>query len=229
MAGVFITSIGTDTGKTLVACALLHQMFKAGKRVRAIKPIASGFADNRESDPVRLLRAMGMPQHLSAIQQICPWLYEEAISPHIAARRVGRPIIWRELLDFCLQHINASGVTIVEGAGGVMSPVDQQRGMLDLMIALDVPVVLVVSNYLGAISHSLTALKVMQAEQIRLAGIVISAAANGAVEKDEMNRLLRQATDAHTPICWIDRLSDDTDNYKHAPSLEALWSQFPNS
>jgi dethiobiotin synthetase len=230
MNGLFITSTGTDTGKTLVASAILHQMFRQNKLVHAIKPIASGMgAVNAVSDAARLLRAMGKPQHVSAVQSICPWQYDAPISPHLAARHEQKPIVWNDLLGFCESEIVSHAFTLVEGAGGLMSPLDDTHTNLNLVMALKLPAVLVASNYLGAISHTFTALEVLMKYNVLLAGVVISAHEFPTVDEAEMRRLLTTKLATHTPILWIDRLADGMDNYKHAPNLEVLWNAPPRS
>lgn len=229
MTGIFITSTGTDTGKTLVTCAMIHQAHRQGVDVHAIKPVASGMnLPNTVSDATRLLRAMGSPQHPSVVKAICPWQFDRPVSPHLAARAMGKQIDWNVLVAYCKESIAAHALTLIEGAGGLMSPLDDLHTNLDLVKALDIPLVLVVSNYLGAISHNLTALETINAHHLHLAGMVISAAEKATVEEKEMRRLLQLKLNLPRPILWIDRLSDDIENYKTAPNLESLWNNPPN-
>ncbi len=226
MTGLFITAIGTDIGKTFVSCAILHQMSQLGIAAHAIKPIASGIAGNLSaSDPARLLKAKGASQELAAIQRICPWSYEAPLSPHLAARLSAEPIDWQALVAFCEQEISSHSFTLVEGAGGVMSPLDDTHTNLDLIIALRLPTVLVASNYLGAISHTLTALEVLLHADVPLAGLVISAHESPAIDEAEMRQLLDLRIKKSYPIWWIERFSDDINSYTSAPSLELLWNK----
>lgn len=226
MTGILITSTGTDTGKTLVACAMLHQAFRLGLDVYGVKPVASGMgAMNAVSDAARLLRAMGKPQHPSAVRDICPWQYDAPLSPHLAARQSGKPLLWDEVIAFCHAALQSHQLTFIEGAGGLMSPLDKSHTNIDLAIELKLSVALVVSNYLGAISHSLTAIETLNKYGVDVAGIVISNHESAVVDEVEMRRLLRLKLVSDCPIIWIDRLGDDIENYKHAPNLETLWNK----
>jgi dethiobiotin synthetase len=73
----------------------------------------------------------------------------------------------------------------IEGVGGIMVPLDSKRTVLDWMAALDIPLLLVVGGYLGAISHTLTALDVLTQRKLKLAAIVVSESERGTVELDE--------------------------------------------
>ena len=173
--GLFIASTGTDIGKTFVTCALLHQIFRANIQVEAIKPIASGVVPgDAYSDPACLLRAMGKPHHLTAINEICPWRYEKAIAANLAAAAEGKVIDWNRLVQFCEQRLTKPQLTLIEGAGGLMSPITDTRFVLDLICDLNIPVLLVVGNYLGSISHTLTAIETLKSYNIPLQGLVVS-------------------------------------------------------
>lgn len=229
MAALFITSTGTDTGKTLVACAMLYQAHRSGLDAYAIKPVASGMgALNSVSDAARLLRAMGKPHHPTAVREICPWQYEAPSSPHLAARQSGHTLVWSDVITFCNASIHAHQLTLIEGAGGLMSPIDDTHTNIDIALALKLPVVLVVSNYLGAISHNLTAIETLNKYGLPIAGIIISNHELAAVDEEETRRLLGLKLAHACPILWVDRLSEDIENYKQVPNMETLWKHLLN-
>lgn len=224
MSALFVTSTGTDTGKTLVACAILHQAYRSGLTVHAVKPLASGMSvPGRVSDAARLLRAMGKPQHPSAAQAICPWQFGAPLSPHLAARLEGRQVDWSRVVRFCMDSIKENQITLIEGAGGIMSPLDEAHTNLDLALSLNIPLVLVAGSYLGGVSHLLTALEVIDKYRLSLAGIVISESEVSGISQPDMLELLARYVPETLPIFWIGRLADDIDNYKSVPSLEPLW------
>ena len=163
MTAIFITATGTDIGKTFVTAGLTRALRAAGRNPIALKPVISGFdmADLPESDTGVLLAAMGCPLIQSEVDRISPWRFKAPLSPDMAAKRENKDIAFDSLIAFCQDQIATHEVLLIEGAGGVMSPLDQRHTMVDWIAALDIPVILVTGSYLGAISHCLTALQVL--------------------------------------------------------------------
>ena len=178
MSAVFVAGAGTDVGKTFVAAQLIRALVARGAAVEALKPVVSGFdpADWRESDPGRLLAALGRPLDERTLAAISPWRYAAPLSPDMAARLEGRTLDCAAVVAFCRQAIAArpDALTLVEGAGGVASPVDEHTTGLDLMAGIGAPVVLVGGSYLGAISHTLTAIEALRARGLVLKAVVVS-------------------------------------------------------
>ena len=170
MAALFVAGAGTDVGKTFIAAQLIRAVLARGCAVEALKPVVSGFDPTGwvMSDPGQLLAALGLPLDQDRLQAISPWRYAAPLSPEMAARLEGRSLDCAEVIRFCRAHIAASlaRLVVVEGAGGVMSPVDEQTTGLDLMVGIGAPVVLVGGSYLGAISHTLTAIEVLRGERL---------------------------------------------------------------
>jgi len=104
----------------------------------------------------------------------------------MAAAREGRNVDFDRLIDFSRAAVKAaSGMLFIEGVGGIMVPLDGKRTVLDWMAALDIPLLLVVGGYLGAISHTLTALDVLRQRKLSIATIVVSESERGTVELDD--------------------------------------------
>jgi len=176
MSTIFITGAGTEVGKTLAGCALIRQLRERGRAVAAYKPVLSGYdpAAPQTSDAGRLLTALGEPVTPQAIHRIAPLRFDAPLSPPDAARREGAELHLADLIGRCRERMAASeGLLIIEGAGGVMSPIAQDGLNIDLMAALGAPVVLCAANYLGAISHTLTALAALQARGLRVLAVVV--------------------------------------------------------
>jgi dethiobiotin synthetase len=177
MASVFITASGTDVGKTFVAAGLIRYLRGQGEVIDAVKPIVSGFDPARagESDSGVLLRALGLPLTDEELEDISPWRFKAALSPDMAARHEGQEIDFDQLISYCETAIKeADGSLLIEGVGGVMVPIDQDSTVLDWITELDLPVILVAGSYLGSISHTLTAVEVLDQEDCDLRAIVVS-------------------------------------------------------
>jgi dethiobiotin synthetase len=175
MRAFFVAGTGTDLGKTHIACALLRAARARGFSVDAFKPVVSGFDPDapETSDPARLAAALGRP---NAWTEISPRRYRAPLAPNLAARLEGDSLAMADLIADCRIWLETRGtdLALVEGAGGVMSPMTDDATNLDLMTALALPVLLVAGSYLGTASHLLTALEVLRARGLTVAAIVIS-------------------------------------------------------
>ncbi|HZT27506.1 MAG TPA: dethiobiotin synthase [Pseudolabrys sp.] len=188
MAAYFVTSTGTDVGKTFVTAGLIRYLRSCNQPVSALKPVVSGYDSSvvDTSDPAVLLGALGRPVVAAEVERIAPWRFRAPLSPDLAAAREGRSIAFDELVAFSRTAVEqATGILFIEGVGGIMVPLDAQRTVLDWMAALDIPLLLVVGGYLGTISHTLTALDVLAQRKLKLAAIVVSESERNPVELEE--------------------------------------------
>ena len=177
MTAIFVTSTGTDIGKTFVTAGLIRCLRERKKEVDALKPIISGFdpAHAGDSDSGVLLRALGLPLTDEEIEDISPWRFAAPLSPDMAARHEGKEIDFEQLLSFCETTIaEADGDLLIEGVGGVMVPLDHENTVLDWIAELDIPSILVAGSYLGSISHTLTAAEILDSQECELTTIVVS-------------------------------------------------------
>ncbi|HEU4618262.1 MAG TPA: dethiobiotin synthase [Gammaproteobacteria bacterium] len=197
MTALFITGTGTDVGKTFVALALIAALRAQGRKVCAVKPVASGFdpAAPEASDSGRLLRALGRPLDGAALASVSPWRFAAPLSPDMAAAREGRRIDFDELVRFSArseESDSAAEVTLIEGIGGVMVPLDERHTVLDWIEALRVPVLLVAGTYLGTLSHTLTAVHALESRGCAPAAVVLSESLEQPVPAEETQRVLRR-------------------------------------
>ena len=166
MSALFITATGTDCGKTFVTAGLLRHLRALGQPARALKPVVSGFdeAAPEGSDPAELLAAMGEPVTAQTLAAIAPLRFKAPLAATMAARLEGRGLTLADILRACETAMaDPRGTLLIEGAGGVMSPFAEGATCLNAIKALGFPCLLVTGTYLGAISHTLTALVAMQA------------------------------------------------------------------
>ena len=149
MSAYFVTSTGTDIGKTFVTAGLIRYLREAGQAVHALKPVVSGYDSSvvETSDPAVLLNALGLPIDAETIDRVAPWRFRAPLSPDLAAAREGRTIDFDELIAFSRKEIAAAGgILFIEGVGGIMVPLDAERTVLDWMAALQIPLLLVVGR-----------------------------------------------------------------------------------
>jgi dethiobiotin synthetase len=185
VAAYFVTSTGTDVGKTFVTAGLIRYLRASDQSVAALKPVVSGYDSSvvETSDPAVLLAALGRPVAADEVERIAPWRFRAPLSPDLAAAREGRSVAFDELIDFSRAAIKANnGILFIEGVGGIMVPLEGNRTVLDWMAALNIPLLLVVGGYLGTISHTLTAIDVLTQRKLSIAAIVVSESERNPVE-----------------------------------------------
>ncbi|MCW2283134.1 dethiobiotin synthetase [Rhodoblastus acidophilus] len=177
MKTFFVTSTGTGIGKTFTTCALIRQARARGLKVAATKPLISGFDNNKipESDTGAILQALGEPPTPEAVARVSPWRFSAPLAPNMAAAAEGLFVD----CDALFAHSRAflaepADVRLIEGVGGVMVPLDDSKTVLDWISACGCPAILVVGDYLGTISHTLTAIEVLRARGVPLAAVVVS-------------------------------------------------------
>lgn len=171
MRGLFISSTGTNAGKTYVTRGLSAAMHARGRRVVALKPLETGVVDLALSDAYALARSCGRPELAEY-----PGFYraKSPLAPY-AAHLEGEPAApqVRSLVDAVHYAARGSEFALVEGAGGLLVPLDRRQNMADLTAALGLPLVLVAPNTLGVLSYTLTAAECARARGIELRAVVL--------------------------------------------------------
>ena len=164
----FITGTDTGVGKTVLTALLARYLTVKGLRVAALKPICSG---GRED--ARVLQASLNP--VLALDEINPWHFRAALAPLLAARREHK----RVRLPDVLAHIRAMqkrfDVLLVEGAGGLLSPLGEGFNSCDLIAALHATPVIVCPNRLGAVNQVLLTLEALPSRALTRARVVLVA------------------------------------------------------
>ena len=175
--GLFVTGADTGIGKTYVAAMITRDLMASGHNVGVYKPVASGCRSEGgtllSDDALRLWEAAGGPGTLEAV---CPQRFAAPLAPHLAARAEGRQVDGKFLragLDYWLDRTE---IVIVEGAGGLLSPVTDEEYAADLAYDFGFPLVIVTANRLGTIHQTLSTLAVAATfrEGLEVAGVVLN-------------------------------------------------------
>lgn len=176
MSAYFIAGAGTDVGKTFTMQALLHAAHSAQQQVQAFKPIISGYVPyDKESDTALLIDAMGCGD----VETISPWRYALPLAPDQAAQAEGQTLALAPLVEWTHAVTQQEGLTLIEAVGGLMVPLNAQVTTREWMQAAGLPLVLVTGSYLGAISHTLTAIEAAAALSIPIRAVVINQSVSG--------------------------------------------------
>lgn len=157
--GLFITGTDTAVGKTYVAALVARLLHSRGYQIGVYKPVASGCIEDNgmliSDDAVRLWEAAGRPGDLNAV---CPQRFEAPLAPHLAAREAEVAIDTQLLRDGLEYWRKRSQVVLVEGVGGLMSPISFDDYNADLADAFGYPLIVVAPNQLGVINQTLQTL-----------------------------------------------------------------------
>ncbi len=176
-AGLFVTGTDTEVGKTHVAAAIARQLRAEGRRVGVYKPAASGCRREGDQcvaeDAEILWEAAGRPLTLQAV---CPQAFAAPIAPHRAAREEGRRVD-ADLLRRGIEAWYADfEIVVVEGAGGLMSPMSDDDYVADVAFDLGYPLIVVAPNVLGVINQTLQTLITASTfrDGLDVAGVVLN-------------------------------------------------------
>jgi dethiobiotin synthetase len=168
--GYFITGTDTGVGKTLISCALLYAFAAQGQRVVGMKPVAVGSDDDGHNQDVKQLQTAS--NVLVSYGQINPYSFINSIAPHIAAQNAGVSIDFARILTSYHELASQADVVIIEGAGGLRVPLNNNQDTADLALQLGLPVILVVGMRLGCLNHALLTVSVLEACGLKCAGWV---------------------------------------------------------
>jgi dethiobiotin synthetase len=206
MRTLFVTSTGTEIGKTYVTAALARHYKAKGERVTVLKPVLSGFDPNdfAGSDPAILLHALGETPTLAAVERVSPFRYRAPLAPNQAAAKEGSKVDFDAIVKCCEDAASADGdLLLIEGIGGLMVPLDDSRTVLDLIAALGAPILLVTGSYLGTISHTLTAVEAAKTRKLAVHAIVISESEGSTVPLEDTAAAIRRFTEL--PVATLTR------------------------
>jgi dethiobiotin synthetase len=178
MRGLFVTATDTDVGKTVLSGALLAAMAEAGVRVRAHKPVLTGLEERSgagqpgswPADHELLAAAAGM-----TAEAVAPLRFGPAVSPHLAARMAGERIDPAQLLAGArAARDDRTGALIVEGVGGLLTPLADDYSVCNLAAALGLPLLIAARPGLGTINHTLLTLALARSAGLDVRAVVLT-------------------------------------------------------
>jgi dethiobiotin synthetase len=204
MSTLFISATGTGIGKTYFLTQLLEWDQSNTRRFTACKPVISGWPEQNEeiqhTDTGLILKAQNLPCDEQMIAHISPWRYFAPLTPDMAAKVEGKILCPKALVKYCLtQGQIASSLEktlLIEGVGGLMSPISGCFTGLEWILELKCPVILVTGSYLGTLSHTLTALKILALHQVDVFALIVNETPDSHVPLEETCASLKAFTTA---------------------------------
>jgi dethiobiotin synthetase len=172
--GYFITGTDTGVGKTIVTAALAAILRKLGFKVGVMKPIETGCRmENGHFLPQDALFLRAAAESSAPLDLINPYAFAEPIAPAIAADLAGVTIDIDYIHQCYLRLLAEHEIVLVEGAGGLLVPVNSQSTMHDIAVALDLPLFIVARNVLGVINHTALTVHVSQ-KRSPVVGVILN-------------------------------------------------------
>lgn len=183
--GLYILGTGTDVGKTYITALWLKRLREAGHDVAYYKAAVSGAPSITESDAGYVKQVAGLSQ---ADDTLLSYVFDEAVSPHLAARHEGK-VIDRTVVNKNFCHVaRAHAYTTVEGSGGIICPLhvtDTELYMLeDVVKDLNLPTIIVATAALGTINSTVLTIHYLQSKGIPVKGIIVNHYTGNPMEED---------------------------------------------
>ncbi|MDQ3205675.1 MAG: dethiobiotin synthase [Pseudomonadota bacterium] len=200
MRGLYVTGTDTGIGKSVASAALLHAARASGLRAVGMKPLASGCERTSmgwRNEDALLLQAASDPRPV--YEDVNPYALPAPLAPQLAAADAGVVIHVDPIVQAYARLSAQADAVVVEGVGGWAAPLADDLDQVDLVRALDLPVLLVVGLRLGCISHARLTARAIQADGVRLVGWIANGVDPGMDRPDDNFALLQ----GWLPVpCW---------------------------
>ncbi|MBI5887818.1 MAG: dethiobiotin synthase [Deltaproteobacteria bacterium] len=171
----FITGTDTGVGKTFVSAGIAASLKRKGVDVGVMKPVESGCAERGglviPEDAVKLKEAAGVDDTLDEIN---PYRFIQPLAPSIAARLKGEQVNFEKIKSSFEGLAARHRIMLVEGAGGLMTPVTDDETIAGLVKSLDLPLIIVAASCLGAINLTLLTVHAARSLNIHIKGVVLN-------------------------------------------------------
>ena len=216
---IFVVGTGTDVGKTYVTALLVKAMRRHGTAAYYKAAMSGNVRDERGNlipgDALFVQRAAGLTQSLVSM---CPYVYESAYSPHLAARQENNPVRLERVLDGYAALQQIYDYITVEGSGGIMCPLrydGQELFLADVIRALCVPCVLVADAGLGAINSVVLTVEYMRACGLKIKGLIFNRFVSGDPVCEDNARMCEKLTG----IPVVARIAQGEDTFSTDPTF----------
>ena len=204
--GIFVTGTGTDIGKTFITALLVRKLHDAGCATAYFKAAVSG---NERDENGRLIPGdAAYVKKISGISQpldtMCPYIYETAVSPHLASRIEGDPVEISTVREQFQKIFDEYEYVICEGSGGIVCPIryDDKKIMLeDILKALGLPMIIVADAGLGTINSVVLTCEYMKAHGLEIRGLILNNFHKGDVMEEDNKLMCEKLTGLPVIAC----------------------------
>ena len=202
MKQLFITGTDTDIGKTFVTAGIATSLKKLGKDVGIMKPFAAGIAKKTgyKSEDVQILSDAA--QITDNEKLVNPYFFPIAASPYTASTNLGIKINVKKVLD-CLNKLSTQhDILLIEGIGGVMTPILKNYYVTNLIKEMNIETIIVTSSRIGTVNHTVMTCTMCQNYGINIRGIIINVLESDGYPLETLTRDLEELTNIKV-LCSI--------------------------
>lgn len=209
--GFFITGTDTGVGKTFVTAGIVSTLREKSVNVGVMKPVETGCPEKdgklEPQDALYLKNAAGVSDELDLIS---PYRFKAPLAPSIASRVEGKIIELNRIKECYYKLASRHSIMFVEGAGGLLAPINENETVADLIKLLNLPLIIIAASRLGAINHTLLTVRYAQSVGIEVKGIILNYPALSVEEtlsanQAEIKRLANIPVLGELPFCDMDR------------------------
>ena len=202
MKSLFVTGTDTDVGKTCVSASIVKNLRDMDIDVGVMKPFASGHKKNSNSLPQDVEILMKYSGSQDPIDLVNPYFFEIPTSPYDAAKILVQKINLQKVIDAYNKLLSSHDLVIVEGIGGLMTPITQNYFVSNLISELDIDTIVVMGSKLGTVNHTLLTYEHCKQMHIKLKGFVINQTEPNGYELPNLKQQIMELTN-QTVYCTI--------------------------
>lgn len=210
---LFITGTGTDVGKTFVTGLIMKKLNRSGRKAAYYKAAMSG--NDRRADgsliPGDALFVKNISGTDQPLEEMCPYIYENAVSPHLASKIEGDPVDMKTVMKGFHDAEEKYEFITAEGSGGILCPIryDDQKIMLeDIIKAMDMPCIIVADAGLGTINSVVLTYEYMKSKNISVNGIIFNHFHKGDLMEEDNLKMCEEMTGLKVIACVPDNAED---------------------
>lgn len=208
--GIFITGTGTDVGKTYVTALIVKKLKEAGVKSAYYKAAVSGNIRGEHGlipgDAAHVKEISGIAQPL---EEMVPYIYEQAVSPHLAARQEGNPIELSIVIQGYGDLAEKYEYITMEGSGGILCPLrydDKEEIWLeDVVEALHLPCIVIADAGLGTINGTILTIEYLKKKNIEVKGVILNHFHAGAVMEEDNRSMIEKRGGIPVIACVPDK------------------------
>ena len=194
MKSLFVTGNDTDVGKTCVTASIVKNLRDMDIDVGVMKPFASGHKKNSNSLPQDVEILMKYSGSQDPIDLVNPYFFEIPTSPYDAAKILVQKINLQKVIDAYNKLLSSHDLVVVEGIGGLMTPITQNYFVSNLISELDIDTIIVMGSKLGTVNHTLLTYEHCKQMHLKLKGFVINQTEPSGYELSNLKQQIMELT-----------------------------------
>ena len=194
MKSLFVTGTDTDVGKTCVSASIVKNLRDMDIDVGVMQPFASGHKKNSNSLPQDVEILMKYSGSQDPIDLVNPYFFEIPTSPYDAAKILVQKINLQKVIDAYNKLLSSHDLVVVEGIGGLMTPITQNYFVSNLISELDIDTIIVMGSKLGTVNHTLLTYEHCKQMHLKLKGFVINQTEPSGYELSNLKQQIMELT-----------------------------------